>query len=770
MEKNLVIVESPAKAKTIARALGEGFEVTSSFGHIRDLSKNKLGIDLEHGFVPEYVVDRGKKELIKNLSKASEAANLVWLASDDDREGEAIAWHLKETLNLPDHKVRRIAFHEITKEAIKKAVENPRDIDMDLVLAQQARRILDRLVGYELSPVLWKKVKPGLSAGRVQSVAVRLVVDREREIQQFIPSSSFRVEGVFTNPSGPKNPFKAVLDKRFATAEEAYEFLQTHIGATYSVTQVEKKKGRKSPAPPFTTSTLQQEASRKLGFSVSQTMRVAQSLYESGQITYMRTDSTQLSSLALGTAKKIITETYGSQYSKTRQYATRSKTAQEAHEAIRPTFLETEEIKGSAAEKKLYDLIRKRTLASQMADALIDKTQITIKTDRSPHLYIATGEIVVFDGFLKVYKESVDDEPENADNGKGGLLPPVQAGDRLQAEQIRAVQRFAQPPFRYTEAGLVKKMEELGIGRPSTYAPTLSTILQRDYVVKADRPSKERNYVEIILQDDRIEQKEGKEKYGEERGKLFPQDTGILVNDYLMEHFPSIVDYHFTAVVEEDFDRIASGKLVWNNMLENFYNPFRKTLDSALEITRSAAEERFLGADPKTGKPVSVRFGKYGAMAQLGDREDPDKRFASLRKGQLIESITLEEALELFRLPRELGTYKDAPVWVATGRYGPYIKWQNKNVSLEKTDDPYKVSLEKGVALIEKAAELQEKKHIREFPQEGISVLRGRYGPYISYNKKNYRIPKGTNPEDMTLEDCMVIIQTKDNESKKGKE
>ena len=770
MEKNLVIVESPAKAKTIAKALGEGFEVASSFGHIRDLSKKKLGIDLENGFEPEYEVDRGKKDLIKKLTTSSEAAHLVWLASDDDREGEAIAWHLKETLNIPDHKVRRIAFHEITKDAIKKAVENPRDIDMDLVLAQQARRILDRLVGYELSPVLWRKVKPGLSAGRVQSVAVRLVVDREREIIQFTPSSSFKVEGMFTCLERSKTPFKGTLNKRFTTTEEASAFLQASIGATYTVARVEKKKGRKSPAPPFTTSTLQQEASRKLGFSVSQTMRVAQSLYESGRITYMRTDSTQLSSLALGMAKKVITETYGQEYSKTRQYATRSKTAQEAHEAIRPTFLETEEIKGSAAEKKLYGLIRKRTLASQMADALLDKTQITIGISQSDYTYVATGEVIVFDGFLKVYKESVDDEQEGAENNKGGQLPKVQSDDVLQADQVRAVQRFTQPPFRYTEAGLVKKMEELGIGRPSTYAPTLSTILQRNYVVKTDLPPKQREYIEIQLLEDRLAQKKHTENYGEERGKLFPQDTGILVNDYLEEHFPSIVDYNFTAHVEEDFDRIASGKLLWNAMLKNFYGPFSKTVNSALETTRTSAEERLLGTDPKTGKPVFVRFGRYGAMAQLGEKDDPEKRFAGLRKGQLIESITLEEALELFRLPRELGLYKDAPIVVATGRYGPYIKWQGKNTSLHKTDDPYKISLERGVELIEQAAELQEKKHIQEFPQEGISILRGRYGPYIQYKKKNYRIPKGTTPEDMTLEDCMAIIQTKDNESKKGKE
>ncbi|HKM30813.1 MAG: type I DNA topoisomerase [Bacteroidales bacterium] len=773
MEKNLVIVESPAKAKTIAKALGEGFEVASSFGHIRDLSKNKLGIDLTNKFAPEYLVAREKKELVKNLTKASNEASLVWLASDEDREGEAIAWHLKETLNIPEHKIRRIAFHEITKEAIRTAVENPRDIDMDLVMAQQARRILDRLVGYELSPVLWKKVKPGLSAGRVQSVAVRLVVDREREILQFKPSSSFRVEGLFTCPAKNTEPFKAELNKRFPTEEKALEFLQQSIGATYVVTQVEKKKGSKSPAPPFTTSTLQQEAARKLGFSVGQTMSVAQRLYEAGRITYMRTDSTQLSGLALGVAKKVITETYGPEYSKTRQYATRSKSAQEAHEAIRPTFLETDQIKGTAVEKKLYDLIRKRTLASQMADAQIDKTQITINDSNTPETFTATGEVVVFDGFLKVYRESVDDEQENNGSGKNsskaGMLPQLQKGDTPVPSSIRAAQRFTQPPFRYTEASLVKKMEELGIGRPSTYAPTISTIQQRNYVVKGDRPAQKRDFLEILLQDGVITQKTHTENHGEERGKLFPDDTGVLVNDYLTEHFPSIVDYHFTARVEEDFDRIANGKLVWNNMLENFYKPFRKTLDTALETTRPASEERLLGTDPATGKPVLVRFGRYGAMAQLGDREDPEKRFAGLRKGQLLESVTLEEALQLFRLPRELGLYKDAPLVVASGRYGPYVKWQGKNVSLDKSDDPYTVSLERGIQLIEQAVAQEEKKHVLEFPEEDIRVLRGRYGPYISYDNKNYRIPKGTDPETLTLEDCRAIIQKKEHEPKKGK-
>ena len=764
MEKNLVIVESPAKAKTIAKALGEKFTVTSSFGHIRDLSKKKLGIDPEKGFTPEYVIPPDKKDLIKNLTKAAGEASLVWLASDEDREGEAIAWHLKETLQIPDEKTRRIAFHEITKDAILQAIENPRDIDMNLVMAQQARRVLDRLVGYKVSPILWKKVKPRLSAGRVQSVAVRLVVEREREIMQFQSASSFRVEGLFNCPEKKTDLFKAELNRRLKTDREAEEFLNTCIRSEYRVTNVEKKQGRKSPAPPFTTSTLQQEASRKLGFSVGQTMSVAQRLYESGRITYMRTDSTQLSKMALASAKKIITDSYGESYSKTRQYTARSKGAQEAHEAIRPTFMEQTKIEGNAAEKKLYDLIWKRTLASQMADALVDKTQIFLDNGKPSHVFVATGEVIVFEGFLKVYRESSDDEPEKNGGKQAETLPPLEAGDQLEAGQIKAVERFTQSPPRYTEASLVKKMEELGIGRPSTYAPTISTILQRQYVVKGDRPAKTRKYTEFILQDNRVTRRENTENYGEERGKLFPEDIGILVNDYLMEYFASIVDYNFTAKVEEDFDRIASGNLVWNKMLEEFYSSFSKTLDQALETSRPGNGERFLGNDPISGKPVTVRLGRFGAMAQLGDSEDPEKRYAGLAKGQLLESITLEEALQLFKLPREMGLYQDSPVLVSKGRFGPYVKWQGKYVSLGKSDDPYSVTLDRCVALIEQAREQEAKKHILEFPEQEIRVLKGRYGPYISHAKKNYRIPKGKDPETLTLEDCLKIMQKKDNE------
>ncbi|HNR27457.1 MAG TPA: type I DNA topoisomerase [Bacteroidales bacterium] len=764
MEKNLVIVESPAKAKTIAKALGDGYLVTSSFGHIRDLSKKKIGIDYENGFTPDYVIPPDKKDLVKKLTKAAAEASVVWLASDEDREGEAIAWHLKETLQIPGEKIRRIAFHEITKNAILEAVENPRDIDMNLVMAQQARRVLDRLVGYEVSPVLWRKVKPRLSAGRVQSVALRLVVEREREILQFKATRSFRVEGLFTCPARNSEPFRAELDTRFNTEEQAREFLLSCIGADHTVTGIDRKKGQKSPAPPFTTSTLQQEASRKLGFSVSQTMSVAQRLYESGHITYMRTDSTQLSKMALALAKEIITGTFGAGYSKTRQYATRSKGAQEAHEAIRPTFMDKVTVEGTATDKKLYELIRKRALASQMADAQIDKTQITISCGNTGKQFMATGEVVVFEGFLKMYREGSDEDPEK-NNGKPTLaLPFLETGDNLNASQIRAIERFTQSPYRYTEASLVKKLEELGIGRPSTYAPTISTIIERQYVVKGDRPAKKRNYLELRLEGNQVTREECSENYGEERKKLFPEDIGILVNDFLMEHFHDIVDYNFTAKVEEDFDRIASGKLVWNKMLDNFYKPFRKTLDKALETSHPGKSERLLGNDPVTGKPVTVRLGRYGAMAQLGASDDPDKRYAGLQKGQLLESITLEEALRLFTLPRDLGVYQDFPVVVSTGRFGPYVKWQGKFISLAKTDDPYTVTLQRSIQLIEQSKTEDSKKHILEFPEEGIRILKGRYGPYITQNKKNYKIPRGTDPESLTLEDCMKIIQNKNNE------
>lgn len=763
MDKNLVIVESPAKAKTIGKVLGEGFSVKSCFGHIRDLSKKKLGIDHEKGFTPEYIVEPDKKELVRELTKSAKEASMVWLASDDDREGEAIAWHLKETLNIPDGKTRRIAFHEITKDAVLNAIENPREINMNLVMAQQARRVLDRIVGYEVSPILWRKVKPRLSAGRVQSVALRLVVEREREIMAFKSSGYYKVEGLFHPASREKEVFKAELDTRFSSAREAAAFLNDCIGRMYSVAGVEFKTGHKSPAPPFTTSTLQQEASRKLGFSVGQTMTIAQRLYESGLITYMRTDSVQLSKLALGTAKKVIKDTFGAEYCKTRQYATKSKGAQEAHEAIRPTFIENTSIEGTAAERKLYDLVWKRTVASQMADAEVDKTQVQIAVSNSSHRFIANGEVITFDGFLKVYMESTDDEPEkNNENGREGAIPRLQVNDLLNPGMIKATQRYSQHPPRYTEASLVKKLEELGIGRPSTYAPTISTILKRQYVEKVDRQAIKRPYIQMVLSGDKVTEKELSENYGEERGKLTPTDIGILVNDFLSAQFASIVDYGFTAKIEEDFDKIASGALVWNIMLDNFYKPFRQTLDKALETARPNNGERSLGNDPATGKPVHVRLGRFGPMAQIGDNDDPEKRFASLRKGQLLASITLEEALKLFELPREAGHYKDLPVTVSIGRFGPFIKWNGKFVSLGKEDDPYTVTPERIAELIENAQVKESQKHILAFPDDNIFVLKGRFGPYINFNKKNYRIPKGMKPEDLTLEDCRKIIEKHD--------
>lgn len=767
MEKNLVIVESPAKAKTIGKVLGKDFLVKSSFGHIRDLSKKKLGIDPDADFVPHYEIQPDKKELVKELTKSASEAQTVWLASDDDREGEAIAWHLKETLKLSDEKTRRIAFHEITKDAILTAVENPRSINMDLVMAQQARRVLDRLVGYEVSPILWKKVKPKLSAGRVQSVALRLVVEREREIIAFNATSQYKVEGTFCPENHAKSSFKADLDARFADSEQAHAFLETCQGASFKVSGIDFKKGKKSPAPPFTTSTLQQEAGRKLGFPVGQTMSVAQRLYEAGLITYMRTDSTQLSKLALASAKKTVEALYGPTYTKTRQYAVHSKGAQEAHEAIRPTYIDNVKIEGTAQERRLYELIWKRTVASQMADAQVDKTQVTITAPGVASHFIANGEVITFDGFLKVYSESTDDD-DKAPSGKSEpKIPVLQPDQALNTLKIAAIQRFSQHPPRYTEASLVKKMEELGIGRPSTYAPTISTIQQRGYVEKADKPATLRPYTEWVLENDTITRQEHTEKVGEERAKLNPVDIGVLVNDFLVDQFPDIVDYGFTAKVEEDFDKIASGKLVWNKMLAQFYKPFKKTLDHALETTRPSNGERELGVDPASGKVVLVRMGRFGPMAQIGASDDPDRRFSSLRKGQLLSSITLEEALQLFSLPREAGLYQDKPIVVSVGRFGPYVKYDGKFVSLGKTDDPYTLSLARAIELIEQAKIKEAEKHILEYKEAGIQVLKGRFGPYIAYDKKNYKIPRGTKPQELSLEDCQQIIAKANAKEKK---
>jgi DNA topoisomerase-1 len=664
---------------------------------------------------------------------------------------------LQEVLDLDPKKTKRIVFHEITKNAIVKAVEHPRQVDMNLVNAQQARRILDRLVGFEVSPILWKKVKPALSAGRVQSVAVRLIVEREREVLGFVVSSAYRVSAVFEPvEKGNKFSLKAELSERFATEKEALAFLEKCKNAGFTVRSIEKKPAKKSPAAPFTTSTLQQEASRRFGFSVSQTMSVAQRLYEAGLITYMRTDSTNLSDLALNTSCQAIESLFGKQYYKRRQYATKSKGAQEAHEAIRPTYMENEKIDGTAQEKKLYDLIWKRTIASQMADAQLEKTTVDITVSTAPQLFQATGEVLLFDGFLKVYMEASDDESD--DNVDSGLLPPLKEKQALSAKEITATERYAQRPPRYTEASLVKKLEELGIGRPSTYAPTISTIVSRGYVMKEDRPGAQREYVRLTLKKDTVNRQTLTEIAGAEKAKLFPSDIGMLVNDFLMEHFKNIMDYGFTAKVEEEFDEIAEGKLVWNKMLAKFYKPFHKIVENTLEVSRPANAERVLGTDPKSGKTVSVRIGRFGPIAQLGEADDEKKQFASLQKGQLIESITLEEALKLFELPRHVGEYENEEVVAATGRFGPYIRHGKVFVSLKKDDSPFTVTIERAIELIEEKRKKEREKFIKTFEKDDIQVLNGRFGPYIAHAGANYRIPKGSDPNALTLDDCKTII------------
>ena len=761
MESHLLIVESPAKAKTIEKYLGKDFKVKSSFGHIRDLAKKNLGIHMENGLVPEYEIDSSKTALVSELKSLAKKAHTVWLASDEDREGEAIAWHLQESLNLKPENTKRIVFHEITKEAILHAVENPRAVNMDMVNAQQARRVLDRLVGFEISPILWKKLKPKLSAGRVQSVAVRLVVEREREIMAHTSHSQYKIEGLFL-PQGKKTgKIKAEIETRFANEKAATKVLEQCIGASFHLSAMEKKAGQRSPAPPFTTSTLQQEASRKLGYSVSQTMSIAQRLYEAGFITYMRTDSTLLSKLALNAAKQCIESLYGPQYAKTRQYATKSKSAQEAHEAIRPTYLSNNQIEGSAQERRLYDLIWKRAIASQMADAQIEKTILTIQAPQLEHPFIATGEVILFDGFIKVYHESKDDDTAQDDGG--ARLPQLTQGDALSATQISASERFNQRPPRYAEASLVKKLEELGIGRPSTYAPTISTIIQRGYVSKEDRPGVKRNYVHLELQDGNIQRELLSETTGAEKAKLFPSDIGMLVNDFLVENFEEIVDYGFTAKAEEDFDRIADGSLDWQQMLSDFYKPFHLRIEDTLENARPANAERVLGKDPKTGKDIIVRIGRFGPIAQIGNSDDEHKQFASLQSGQLIESITLEEALQLFQLPRHLGTYLNKDVSTSIGRFGPYIKFGSAFISLPKTEDPYHVPLERAIELITEAEQKAKEKYILSFEKEGIQVLNGRFGPYISQSGKNYKIPKDKDPKGLSLEDCLAIIQATPN-------
>ncbi|MDF9831296.1 type I DNA topoisomerase [Parabacteroides sp. PF5-6] len=768
MQKNLVIVESPAKAKTIEKFLGKDYKVLSSYGHIRDLKAKEIGIDFEHDYAPEYVIPTDKKKLVTELKNEAKKAEMVWLASDEDREGEAISWHLFEALNLKPENTKRIVFHEITKTAILHAIETPRDINIDLVNAQQARRVLDRIVGFELSPVLWKKVKPALSAGRVQSVAVRLVVEREREINDFVSEAAYRVIAEFILPDGT-TILKAELNKRFKEKKDVVAFLESCKNAAFTIEDITKKPVRKSPAPPFTTSTLQQEAARKLGFSVSQTMTVAQRLYESGFITYMRTDSVNLSDLALGTAKEAILEEYGEKYHKFRQYHTKSKGAQEAHEAIRPTYISQVEISGNNQEKRLYDLIRKRTIASQMADAELERTTISVAISGSrAEKFVATGEIITFDGFLQVYLESNDDENEKEQ--ENGLLPPVKLNETLSLKEITATERFTQRPPRYTEASLVRRMEELGIGRPSTYAPTIHTIQNREYVIKGDKEGTERSYEVITLSKGSLKEKVKTEKVGADRNKLIPTDIGIVVNDFLMENFPNVLEYNFTANVEKDFDAIAEGQLVWSKAIDKFYKFFHPQVEEVkAQRTEHRVGERELGVDPKSGKPVFVKIGRYGPIAQIGqanpeDKEAPKPQFASLMKGQSIETITLEEALKLFDLPRTVGEYKGEEVVAAVGRFGPFIRHAGKFISIPKDLNPLSITLDESITLIEEKQQKDEQRFIKKFDAEPeLEILNGRYGPYISYKKKNYKIPKkGPKPEELTLEETMAIIAEAD--------
>lgn len=765
MIENLVIVESPAKAKTIEKFLGKDFHVISSFGHIRDLAKKNLGINIEKDFLPEYEIPEEKVKVVNELRKAAKGAKKIWIASDEDREGEAIAWHLAGVLGLDLETTRRIVFHEITKDAISAAVENPRKIDMNLVNSQQARRILDRLVGFEISPVLWKKVQPSLSAGRVQSVAVRLIVDREREIISFKPESSYRVSSFFRidDKDLQSAVIKAEASKRFPDDNEAEKFLQLCRLAGFNVAGITVKPGTRSPAPPFTTSTLQQEAYRKLGFSVAQTMTVAQKLYEAGKITYMRTDSTNLSKLALAKSREVIISGFGEKYSKTRQYVTKSKGAQEAHEAIRPAYPDQSEVPGNQNERKLYDLIWKRTIASQMADAIVEKTTISINMDNSPVTFNATGEVIKFDGFLKVYAESSD--TESTDEEKD-LLPPVKKDMPLYYNNMSAVQKYTMPLPRYTEASLVKKLEELGIGRPSTYAPTISTIQNRGYVSKEDRPGEKRQIKIFTLENGKITSTIKSEITGKEKSKLFPQDIGMIVNDFLVENFPEIVDFNFTAEVEEQFDEIALGKLKWTGMLHKFYGPFHKTIENTLEKKNRNTGNRILGNHPETGEPVTVRMGRFGPVAQIGNADNGGKpRFASLTRNQLIETITLEEALRLFNLPRSLGQVDDAEIIVGIGKFGPYLRFKNKFYSLKKgVDDPYTVTLERALEVIKEKDENEKKKVMKDFGD--IMLLNGRYGPYLTRDKKNYRLPKGTDIEKLTKEECISIIEKSEKKTK----
>lgn len=768
MQKNLVIVESPAKAKTIEKFLGKDYKVMSSYGHIRDLKKKELSIDTDT-FRPDYEIPEEKKKLVTELKNNANNSEKVWLASDEDREGEAISWHLCEVLGLDEEKTNRIVFHEITKPAILEAIQHPRHLNMNLVNAQQARRVLDRLVGFKLSPVLWRKVKPALSAGRVQSVAVRLIVEREREIQAFKSETYYRVNAVFDvpMPDGSAAEVKAELDKRFATHDEVLAFLDKCKSASFTIEGIVKKPMKRTPAPPFTTSTLQQEAARKLGFTVSQTMMVAQHLYENGRITYMRTDSVNLSSLCINSSKEKIADLYGPEYSKPRQYHTHSKGAQEAHEAIRPTYMDNTAIDGTQQEKRLYDLIWKRTAACQMADAQIEKTTVTIAMDNADEKFVANGEVVKFDGFLKVYRESTDDD-DNGQENTSHTLPPMAEGLPLRRNEITATQRFSQGPVRYTEASLVRKLEELGIGRPSTYAPTISTIQQREYVQKGDKKGEERFYSVDTLGTAGITNKTKSEMAGSEKGKLLPTDIGMVVNDFLMKYFPTIMDYNFTAKVEQQFDTIAEGKARWTDMIENFYNKFELTVENTLNTREEhKAGERELGKDPATGKPVFVKIGRFGPVVQIGKAEDKEKpRFAQLPANKSMENITLDEALELFRLPRTVGEFEGTPVVIGTGRFGPYVMHDKKYASLPKDEDPLTVTLDKAVELILNKRRQETMRHIKTFAEEPkLEVKNGRYGPYLAYDGKNYRLPKSMHERaaELSLEECMDVI----NNSKK---
>ena len=763
MQENLVIVESPAKAKTIEKFLGEDYKVMSSYGHIRDLKKKELSIDPKT-LEPDYEIPDEKKKLVSELKSNAKKAKKIWLASDEDREGEAISWHLCEVLGLDEAKTNRIVFHEITKSAILDAIKSPRHLNMDLVNAQQARRVLDRLVGFKLSPVLWRKVKPALSAGRVQSVAVRLIVEREREIQAFRSEPYYRINALFgiTNADGSQSEVKAELDTRFKTHGEAVAFLEQCKDVKFTVSNITKKPLRRTPAPPFTTSTLQQEAARKLGFTVSQTMMVAQRLYESGRITYMRTDSVNLSSLAINTSKDEIIKLWGKEYSKTRNYHTHAKGAQEAHEAIRPTFMSQTEIDGTAQEKRLYELIWKRTAASQMADALIDKTTVTIDIAGSQAKFVANGEVVTFDGFLKVYRESTDEDDNNQEEATH-MLPVMQVGNVLERREITSTERFSMGPIRYTEASLVHKLEELGIGRPSTYAPTISTIQQREYVQKGDKKGEERTYTVDTLKGTKVTSRERKEMVGSEKGKLLPTDIGIVVNDFLMANFPDIMDYNFTAKVEQQFDRIAEGKEEWNTMMKVFDKSFEPTVDKVMNArSEHKAGERQLGKEPETGKPVFVKIGRFGPVVQIGSADDTEKpRFSQLPSDKSIETITLEEALELFKLPRTIGEYEGSDVVIGAGRFGPYVMHNKKYVSLPKGTDPMKVTLEEAIQLIGEKREQEQKRHIKAFDEDAkLEVLNGRYGPYIAYDGKNYRMPKALHEKaaELSYAECMEIV------------